>query len=431
MMNVLDFFELKAEPFANSPDGRFFFESAQHAQVMARLRYVAESMKGLGIVVGDIGAGKTTLARRFMETLSDDEYEAALLVVVHASITSDWLLTKIAMQLGVDEPAAEKVTLLGQLYARLREIQHAGRRAVVLIDEAQMLRSREIMQELRGLLNLELPGRKLLSLIFFGLPDVDAAIALDPPLAQRVALRIHLQALPLAVTEEYIKHRLRVAGARQMLFSREAVAAVHEVSRGTPRVINTLCDNAMLEAYLLKRKAVGRDLILSAARDLGLVDAPPAPATAVARAQADPLDPRIVTPARAAAAPQPRAPAQDGRPAAPSGPRADVPTAARTTAPPRPAGAPGPAASRPPAPQAVPPRAPAGQAPAAPRPARAIVSPRSPAAAPAGPAPGAAAPGVRPVQSPPARPAVAPAPAKPGAADFESLDDLLADLDKA
>lgn len=416
-MNVLDFFELRAEPFANSPDGRFFFESAQHAQVMARLRYVAESMKGLGIVVGDIGAGKTTLARRFMETLSEDEYEAALLVVVHASITSDWLLTKIAMQLGVDEPAADKVTLLGQLYARLREIHDAGKRAVVLIDEAQMLRSREIMQELRGLLNLELPGRKLLSLIFFGLPDVDSAIALDPPLAQRVALRIHLQALPLAVTEEYIRHRLRVAGARQMLFSREAVAAVHEVSRGTPRVINTLCDNAMLEAYLLKRKAVGRDLILSAARDLGLVDAPPAPAAGLApgRMQADPLDPRLVTPARAVAA-RPPAPRPGGPPAPASPGRAHVPGAPKTTQQPRPAGASGAVAPRPLAPQAVAPRAPTSRAPAGQTPS---------AARPAG------VPALRPAPQAPARPAGAPAAARSGGDDLESLDDLLADLDKA
>ncbi|HEX7124564.1 MAG TPA: AAA family ATPase, partial [Thermodesulfobacteriota bacterium] len=218
-MNLLEFFELSSEPFANSPDGRFYFESAQHAQVMARLRYVTDNMKGLAIVVGDIGAGKTTLARRFMETLSDDEYEAALLVVIHSSITSDWLLTKIAMQLGVAEPAADKVTLLGQLYGRLREIHDEGKRAVVLIDEAQMLQSRETMQELRGLLNLELPGRKLLSLVFFGLPDIEQTLALDPPLAQRVALKVHLQALPLSSTEEYVRHRLRVAGARQMPFS--------------------------------------------------------------------------------------------------------------------------------------------------------------------------------------------------------------------
>lgn len=391
-MNVLDFFELTSEPFSNSPDGRFFFESAQHARVMARLRYATDSMKGLAIVVGDIGAGKTTLARRFMETLADDEYEAALLVVVHTSITSDWLLTKIAMQLGVADPSADKVTLLGQLYGRLREVHEAGKRAVVLIDEAQMLQSKEIMQELRGLLNLELPGRKLLSIVFFGLPEVEHTLALDPPLAQRVALKVHLQALRPSSTEEYVKHRLRIAGARQMPFSREAVAAVHRFSRGTPRLINTLCDNAMLEAFLLKRRAIGEDLIVGAARDLGLADPEPAPhaaAPTAPRPPADPLDPRLAGATRSS----------------PARPQAGVPQSPAPRPPVQP-GAPRPAPARP--------LTGVAPGPAAPRPA-----------APARPAQAGAASGPARVGA-----GVQPAPAAKPTEGFEEFDDLLADLDK-
>src|SRR5437588_12121819 len=150
-------------------------------------------MKGLGILVGDIGAGKTTLARRLLDSLPETEYEAALLVIIHSGVTASWLLKRIALQLGVDAPSEDKLTLLGQLYQRLLQSYEQGKKAVVLIDEAQMLATRELMEEFRGLLNLEVPERKLISFVFFGLPEIEQNLALDPPLRQRVALRYKLE----------------------------------------------------------------------------------------------------------------------------------------------------------------------------------------------------------------------------------------------
>src|SRR5207253_663720 len=157
-MNYLDYYELAQEPFSNAPVSRFYFNSPQHSQALVRLTHICAGMKGLGILVGDIGAGKTTLARR--------------------------------------------------------------------------------------LLNLEVPERKLLSLIFFGLPEIEQNLKLDAPLAQRVAIKFRLDHLAGESTEAYIKHRLRLAGAARMPFTPVAVKAVHRFSSGTPRVINTLCDNA-------------------------------------------------------------------------------------------------------------------------------------------------------------------------------------------
>src|SRR5438067_11666258 len=170
-------------------------------------------MKGLGILVGDIGAGKTTLARRLLDSLPEAEYEAALLVIIHSGVTASWLLKRIALQLGVEAPSEDKLTLLSQLYQRLVKIYESGKKAVVLIDEAQMLSTKEIMEEFRGLLNLEVPERKLLSFVFFGLPEIDLNLKLDPPLAQRVALRYKLEPFNEESTEAYVKHRLRLAGA--------------------------------------------------------------------------------------------------------------------------------------------------------------------------------------------------------------------------
>src|SRR3954464_14780689 len=246
-MTYLEFFELNQEPFSNAPVSRFYYNSSQHSQALTRLMYAVSNMKGLAILVGDIGAGKTTLARRLLDSLPESEYEAALLVIIHSGITANWLLKRIALQLGVESPAQEKLALLSQLYQRLLAIYEQGRKAVVLIDEAQMLETRELMEEFRGLLNLEVPERKLISFVFFGLPEIEQNLKLDPPLAQRVALRYRLEPLNQESTEAYVKHRLRLAGTPRMPFTPEALVALHRQSGGSPRVINTLCDNALFE----------------------------------------------------------------------------------------------------------------------------------------------------------------------------------------
>lgn len=269
-MTYLEFYQLSQEPFSNAPVARFYYSSAQHAQALMRLMHAVQGMKGLAVLVGDIGAGKTTLARRLLDNLPEDEYEAALLVIIHSGITANWLLRRIALQLGVESPAEEKLALLSQLYQRLVRIYEQGKKAVVLIDEAQMLATREIMEEFRGLLNLEVPERKLISFVFFGLPEIEENLRLDPPLSQRVALRYRLEPLTAEATEAYVKHRLKLAGASRVPFTPEAVAAVHRFSRGTPRLINTLCDNALFEGFVARQADVDEALVERVARDLAL-----------------------------------------------------------------------------------------------------------------------------------------------------------------
>ena len=269
-MNYLEHFQLSHEPFSNAPVTRFYYNSVQHSQAMVRLMFAVDNMRGLAVCVGDIGAGKTTLARRMLDNLPESQYEAALLVIIHAGITASWLLRRIALQLGVSSPAEEKLSLLSQLYQRLVQLYESGKKAVVLIDEAQMLQSRELMEEFRGLLNLEVPERKLLSFVFFGLPELEENLMLDPPLAQRVALKYRLEPFNLESTEAYIKHRLRMAGSRKMLFTSQAVESIHRYGRGIPRLINTLCDNGLFEAALTRRAVVDRSLMEQVAKILGL-----------------------------------------------------------------------------------------------------------------------------------------------------------------
>lgn len=270
-MDVLDFYELAQEPFSNAPVSRFYYDSGQHKQALMRLKYAVQSMKGLALLVGGIGAGKTTLARRMLDALDEREYEAALLVIIHSGVTADWLLRRIALQLGVEDPADDKLTLLGQLYRRLVEIYEAGKKAVVLIDEAQMLASQELMEEFRGLLNLEVPERKLISFVFFGLPDIEVNLQFDPPLAQRVALRVHLNPFDERTTREYIEHRMRIAGARRSPFDPAVYPLIHRASGGLPRLINTICDNALFEGALEGTPIITPELVRSVAENLGLV----------------------------------------------------------------------------------------------------------------------------------------------------------------
>ncbi len=269
-MRYLDYYQLQQEPFSNAPVSRFYYNSAQHQRALSRLMYAVEGMKGLALLVGRIGAGKTTLARRMLDSLPESEYEAALLVIVHSGITANWLLKRIAMQLGVQNPHNEKLALLSQLYQRLIQIYESGKKAVLLIDEAQMLQTRELMEEFRGLLNLEVPERKLITFVFFGLPEIDNNLRLDPPLAQRVALRHVLDTFDRQDTEAYVKHRLRLAGARQMMFDSSAIDAVQRYVKGVPRLVNTLCDNALLEGYLARTAVIDKKIVDDAAAQLNM-----------------------------------------------------------------------------------------------------------------------------------------------------------------
>ncbi len=370
MADYLAFYGLQGEPFSNAPVTRFYYESEQHKQALTRLQYALSSMKGLAVVVGDIGTGKTTLARRLLDTLPDAEYDAALLVIIHGGVDATWLLRRIAMQLGVPDPAEEKLALLSQLYQRLVQIYEAGKKAVVLIDEAQMLRTRELMEEFRGLLNLEVPERKLLSFVFFGLPEIDDAMALDPPLKQRVALKFHLEGLDRNGTEHYIGHRLSLAGASQMLFTHAALDLIFNASHGTPRVINTLCDNLLLEGSLSQARQIDAPLVVQVAENLGFSTDTPA----IQRAAAKPAAPAPAAGvAKVALHKQPRPVESTPRPT-PATPRPATTTASTAAARPS-VSTPRPAAASVPRPAATPSPA---SAPAA------VAAPVEPAAAPDG-----------------------------------------------
>lgn len=279
-MDHLAYYGLREEPFSIMPLTSFYYHNEQHDQAMLRLMRAVDGMLGLAVLVGDIGTGKTLLARRLLESLPEDRYEVSLLVVLHSDVTSEWLIRRVASQFGIDFEGQGKVDLIGRLYERLNEIAEEGRKAVILVDEAHMLRQRETLEEVRGLLNLELPESKLLSFVMFGMPELDECLNRDPALKQRVAVRYQLKNFSPEVIVDYVTFRIRQAGAGEQIFSADAMELISELSRGNPRLVNVICDNALFEGFIRKaRLPLDAGIIQSVGEDLGLPSRNPADET--------------------------------------------------------------------------------------------------------------------------------------------------------
>jgi len=272
-MEHLAHFGLALDPFVNDPLLRFYFASPEHSDAERRILRAVRQGKGLASLVGEVGCGKTMVLRHLLEGLEHEQYEASLLVMLHGSVKPGWLLSRVAQQLGIEEPATERSALVGQLYDRLAAVREEGRQAVVLVDEAQMLATRDAMEELRGLLNLEYEERHLVTVVLVGLPALDAALALDAPLAQRVEVRVRLEPLDPASGAAYLAHRIQTVRGDPAILAPEAVESLVRLGRGVPRLLNTLADNALYEAYLAGRKRVAEVDVERAAGDLGLEDA--------------------------------------------------------------------------------------------------------------------------------------------------------------
>ena len=271
-MSYEAFFGLKEPPFAITPDPKFFYESEQHLGALIRIQHAIDNSKGLSVVIGEIGLGKTFISRKLLDTLQNQEekYEVALLIVVHHEITAGWLLKKIAAQFGVEHPADEKGTLISQICQVLVNLDEQNKKAVLIIDEAHMLQTAEIYEELRGLLNVEASNRKLINIALFGPPELEQFMALDPPLVSRIGMKFTLRPLSEKATMGYLVHRLKVAGCDKPVFTEEAMKVIFQVSRGIPRLINTVSDNALLEGFLEKREQIDPEVINMVAGDLGL-----------------------------------------------------------------------------------------------------------------------------------------------------------------
>jgi type II secretory pathway predicted ATPase ExeA len=277
-------FGLSEDPFRDEPRPRDFCETGPAREALLRVERGLRQGRGLGVLSGEPGSGKSMLLRRILEDLEEEIFEASMLVVLPGASEAGALLARFARHLGVEEPAAERQALLGQIFERLAIVREEGRQTVLLVDDADVLGSAGTLGELVGLLRLEYEERRLLALVLSGSAELDAALAGDPALARRVDFRGRLAPLDEGDAARYLAQRLERAGGDPGLLAAEAVAAIQCLGCGLPGAMNRLADNALFEAFLCGRKRVLRPDVERAHRDLGF-EAPPVPARAAQEGQ--------------------------------------------------------------------------------------------------------------------------------------------------
>ena len=268
-MEHLQHFGLTQDPFSNEPDLRFFFESGSHHDAQRRVERGLRQHKGLTLLTGDGGMGKTLLARRILDALEEEVFEATLLVMLPGAADATGILQRFARQLGAEEPADDRAGLLAQIYEQLAIVREDGRHAVLMVDDAQIM-SPEVFAELGGILNLEYEDRRLVSILFVGSPDLDRLVQNDPSMAPRVDVRVRLQPLDLQNTTAYLAHRLAAVSGNPKIVPAAVIEILYKFGRGRPRLLNTLADNALFEAYLEGRDAIDPSDVERAATDLGI-----------------------------------------------------------------------------------------------------------------------------------------------------------------
>jgi type II secretory pathway predicted ATPase ExeA len=248
---------------------RDFFDTEVSRAALARLERGLRQSRGLLVLVGEVGSGKTMVVRRLLENLEEEIFDASMLVVLSGAADSNWMLTRFARQLGIEEPEEEREALLAQVYDHLAIIREDGRHAVLIIDDADVLASRETLAEVCGLLKLEYEERRLFSLVLCGGPGLEEAIAADKTLAHRVEVKVHMTRMDLQMTTRYLGTRVRQSGGVPAILDEAAVLALHELGFGLPGRMNALADNALFEAFLCGRERVSREDVIRAHGDLG------------------------------------------------------------------------------------------------------------------------------------------------------------------
>jgi type II secretory pathway predicted ATPase ExeA len=261
-----EFYGLREKPFSKTPDPRFLYQSRQHAEALARLQLAVEE-QDIILLTGEIGCGKTTLSRALIDSL-DGRFHPVL--IINPRLTPAQLLETVALRLGIEEVQHTRHGVLEAINAKLYEIYEAGKRTALIIDEAQLVPTKDTFEELRLLTNYQLDDRNLLALVLIGQTELRARLAKKPyrALRQRIGFQYHLGALDERETSEYIAHRLRVAGRESPLFDDEAIAVLYRASEGVPRLINALAGNSLLEGFGRGASMITGDVVEDVAEDM-------------------------------------------------------------------------------------------------------------------------------------------------------------------
>jgi general secretion pathway protein A len=255
------FFGLKERPFNVTSDPAFFFLSNKHKDALAHLHYGVSQRKGIILLTGEIGTGKTTLCRFFLNEL---EKKVKTAFILNPRFSETQLLESIVADFGIKSPGNEKLGLIHGLNGFLLKESGRGNNVALIIDEAQNLNP-ELLEQVRLLSNLETEKEKLLQIILVGQPELNEKLELYElkQLRQRIMVKYHILPLEGIEIDDYIRHRLKIAGLAKgrIEFSEDAIKAISDFSSGMPRLINMVCDRALLSGFAVETTNIGRDII--------------------------------------------------------------------------------------------------------------------------------------------------------------------------
>jgi general secretion pathway protein A len=265
------FYSLQRNPFEITPDPSFLFPTTRHNEALASLYYGVTAHRGFVVLTGEVGTGKTLILRSLLGLLQ--RRDVAFALIFNPSLSPLEFMRYIASDFGLPVAGKAKDELIHVLNDFLLQQYEKGLTSLLVVDEAHHLSS-EILEEIRLLTNLETSQQKLLQIVLAGQPEFDQTLDSHElrQLKQRIALRCHLEALSLQQTREYMARRLLIAGALEgtQIFSEAAIEAVFRHSRGIPRLINTICESALLAGYAKQEATISAEIIDGVARDLRL-----------------------------------------------------------------------------------------------------------------------------------------------------------------
>ena len=263
----LSYYNLREAPFNITPDPRFLFFSTKHQEAFNHLLFGIHQRKGFIELTGEVGAGKTTVCRKLLEELGPN-YKTAL--ILNPCLNMDQLLQSVLMELDVQVYGLDRVFYLHALNEFVLYQANQGNDVVLIIDEAQDL-SDEMLEQVRLLSNLETDHQKLIQIILMGQPELRDKLAQPAlrQLRQRITVRYHLGPLDVSETAYYINHRLTLAGANgKPRFDEAAIKLVHKYSGGVPRLINAVCDKALLAGFVTQADTLNKKIIKLAIEEL-------------------------------------------------------------------------------------------------------------------------------------------------------------------
>jgi general secretion pathway protein A len=264
----LEHWGFKLFPYENVPDPRFLYLSRSHEEALSRLLYAARMGKGGAMLSGEVGCGKTTLAKACIQELSGDRFEMAL--VVNPKLQPVEFLQEVLYQFGIMEVPDSKVKCLRFLNDKMTGNRKDGKETLLFIDEAQLL-PEDSLEEIRLLLNAHGGDRFLINILLFGQPELKERIREVPQLDQRIPIKFHLPPFDLEDTGKYMEFREKKAGRAESAFNQEAVERVFEHTGGVPRKINNLCDLALLVGYSQGEKVIDANMVETIVQDGALL----------------------------------------------------------------------------------------------------------------------------------------------------------------